>query len=445
MTLISENYNHFYDKFSNTTSSELECTLREVNRSFFKDQHHFCNATWDGLSCWPATAANAISTISCFPELNGVLYDTTQNASRGCYSNGTWEEKSDYSSCIPLLIEEGIFQGLWDVKEASTIYFVGYSISLLAVIVALGIFLHFKNLRCLRNAIHTNLMLTYLLIDITWIITATIQSSHSYAANEVTCILILLLTYLLGTNFFWMFVEGLYLYILAVKTFSIEVVRIHVYAFIGWGLPGLFVAIWATVKAYVSGNNNPDMFILEECPWRMRDNYEYIFVCPIIIVLLVNVFFLGQIMWVLITKLRSATSAESKQYRKAAKALLVLIPLLGVTYILVLVTPSHRTARVVFTYIQAALLSSQGFTVAVLYCFLNGEVQKSLRYLWKKWTTGHSARAGSQRYSMTYRSSHYGSENTKLYRNRAIHNRDSCISFTTTTSVSNCQRYLPEI
>ncbi|GFT58430.1 hypothetical protein TNCV_2119251 [Trichonephila clavipes] len=52
--------------------------------------------------------------------------------------------------------------------------------------------------------------------------------------NSLTCVLVIFLTYLMVTNFFWMFVEGLYLYILAVKTFSIEVVRIQVYALIGW-------------------------------------------------------------------------------------------------------------------------------------------------------------------------------------------------------------------
>ncbi|GFY47327.1 diuretic hormone receptor, partial [Trichonephila inaurata madagascariensis] len=78
-------------------------------------------------------------------------------------------------------------------------------------------------------------------------------------------------------------------------------------------------------------------------------------------------------MWVLITKLRATNTVESEQYRKAAKALLVLIPLLGVTYILVIATPNHRTGEVIFTFIQATLLSIQGFIVAVLYCFLNGE------------------------------------------------------------------------
>ena len=38
------------------------------------------------------------------------------------------------------------------------------------------------------------------------------------------------------------------------------------------------------------------------------------------------------IIYVLITKLRVSNSAESQQYRKATKAMLVLIPLLGAFY-----------------------------------------------------------------------------------------------------------------
>ncbi|GBL86600.1 Diuretic hormone receptor [Araneus ventricosus] len=244
------------------------------------------------------------------------------------------------------------------------------------------------------------------------------------------------------TNFFWMFVEGLYLYILAVKTFSIEVVRIQVYALIGWGIPAVIVVSWASVKAYLSPLSKDPL--VDDCVWQTKDVTDYIFICPIIIVLVVNIFFMCKIMWVLITKLRIATSAESKQYRKAAKALLVLIPLLGTTYMLVIVTPSHRTARVVFSYLQAVLLSTQGFTVAILYCFLNGEVQKSMRHLWRRWSTRRTVH-GSQRYSLSYRSSNCERDNTlKLYRSaRGIQNRGSCVSFTTTTTTnwhSNCNR-----
>lgn len=62
---------------------------------------------------------------------------------------------------------------------------------------------------------------------------------------------------------------------------------------------------------------------------------------------------------VLITKLRSATSAETQQYRKAAKALLVLIPLLGITYILVIVGPAEGISRSIYDGVRAVLLSTQ--------------------------------------------------------------------------------------
>lgn len=86
-------------------------------------------------------------------------------------------------------------------------------------------------------------------------------------------------------------------------------------------------------------------------------------------------------MWVLITKLRAETSTESRQYwsvevahtkksnqsilmcclysRKAAKALLVLTPLLGVAYTLLLVTPSSGPAKTVILFLQATLYSTQ--------------------------------------------------------------------------------------
>ena len=62
----------------------------------------------------------------------------------------------------------------------------------------------------------------------------------------------------------------------------------------------------------------------------------------------------------LITKLRSTNSAETQQYKKATKALLVLLPLLGVTYILVIAPPTdYGVLAQVFAYLQAVLISTQ--------------------------------------------------------------------------------------
>ncbi|GLH07593.1 Diuretic hormone receptor, putative [Gryllus bimaculatus] len=141
---------------------------------------------------------------------------------------------------------------------------------------------------------------------------------------------------------------------------------------------------------------------------------------------------------VLITKLRSANTPETKQYRKATKALLVLFPLLGITYILMMQGPMEGVAGDVFRNTRALLVGLQaydgtvpmfpahggaeypaashellvedivcdrivlrariyggavsfvfccvqGFTVALFYCFLNTEVQNTLRHRLERW------------------------------------------------------------
>lgn len=62
---------------------------------------------------------------------------------------------------------------------------------------------------------------------------------------------------------------------------------------------------------------------------------------------------------VLITKLRSANTAETRQYRKASKALLVLIPLFGLTYLIVLYGPNEGIGKKIFDIARAVLLSTQ--------------------------------------------------------------------------------------
>ena len=67
--------------------------------------------------------------------------------------------------------------------------------------------------------------------------------------------------------------------------------------------------------------------------------------------------------------------------RKAVKAAIVLLPLLGVNNSLALVrTPTDTAVKfAVFTTVCVFLVSFQGFFIALIYCFLNGEVQSTLR------------------------------------------------------------------
>ncbi|GLH07607.1 Diuretic hormone receptor, partial [Gryllus bimaculatus] len=129
-----------------------------------------CAIAWDGVNCWPETPAGALAVQPCFDELNGIRYDIRQNATRMCYSNGTWRNYSDYVHCRELVEAEA------DEDAAMAfVFFVGFCLSLVAIAVAIWIFLYFKDLRCLRNTIHTNLMATYICNDATWIISAVVQ------------------------------------------------------------------------------------------------------------------------------------------------------------------------------------------------------------------------------------------------------------------------------
>ena len=79
---------------------------------------------------------NKMSTLrfSCF------LCDITENASRMCLANGTWSEKTDYSNC-------SMFEPILEVKNgdySDVIYMVGYAVSLIALTIALFIFLKFR-------------------------------------------------------------------------------------------------------------------------------------------------------------------------------------------------------------------------------------------------------------------------------------------------------------
>lgn len=61
----------------------------------------------------------------------------------------------------------------------------------------------------------------------------------------------------------------------------------------------------------------------------------------------------------LVIKLRSANTAETRQYKKSLKALLVLIPLLGITYLVVLIGPANGVTSQLFYVLQAFLISTQ--------------------------------------------------------------------------------------
>ena len=104
---------------------------------------------------------------------------------------------------------------------------------------------------------------------------------------------------------------------------------------------------------------------------------------PVSLLLLCNLVFLVWIMVVVVGKLRSDNSESHHQHWKAAKALLVIIPLLGITYLITLMPPTadkHTTGHIIFQDLRAVLLSTQvGFFVCAL-AVIPGRLNSSPRW-----------------------------------------------------------------
>ncbi|KAG7459681.1 corticotropin-releasing factor receptor 1 [Megalops cyprinoides] len=347
----------------------------------------FCNMSIDGIgTCWPRSRAGEVVTRPCPEFFYGVRYNTTNNVYRECLSNGTWAMKGNYSQCQAILNEEKKSKLHYHI--AVIINYLGHCISLGALLVAFILFMRLRSIRCLRNIIHWNLITAFILRNATWFVVQLTMNPKVHESNVIWCRLVTAAyNYFHVTNFFWMFGEGCYLHTAIVLTYSTDKLRKWMFICIGWCIPFPIIVAWAIGKLYYDN---------EKCWFGKRAGVytDYIYQGPMILVLLINFIFLFNIVRILMTKLRASTTSETIQYRKAVKATLVLLPLLGITYMLFFVNPGEdEISQIVFIYFNSFLESFQGFFVSVFYCFLNSEVRSAVRKRWHRWQDKHSIRA----------------------------------------------------
>ncbi|XP_041941531.1 corticotropin-releasing factor receptor 1 isoform X2 [Alosa sapidissima] len=218
------------------------------------------------------------------------------------------------------------------------------------------------------------------------------MNTEVHESNVLWCrVVTAVYNYFHVTNFFWMFGEGCYLHTAIVLTYSTDKLRKWMFICIGWGIPLPIIVAWAVGKLYYDN---------EKCWFGKRAGVytDYIYQGPMILVLVINFVFLFNIVRILMTKLRASTTSETIQYRKAVKATLVLLPLLGITYMLFFVNPGEdEISQIVFIYFNSFLESFQGFFVSVFYCFLNSEVRSVARKRWHRWQDKHSIRTRGAR------------------------------------------------
>lgn len=107
----------------------------------------------------------------------------------------------------------------------------------------------------------------------------------------------------------------------------------------------------------------------------------------------INLLFLVNIVRILVTKLNdgpaSSANHEGTHVRKALRATLILFPLLGITNLLFFINPKNGTHDKIYIIFNASMQSSQGVFLAILYCFLNSEVQEVIKRHLNRLMTSH--------------------------------------------------------
>ncbi|XP_062388569.1 corticotropin-releasing factor receptor 1-like [Sardina pilchardus] len=351
----------------------------------------FCRTSIDGIgTCWPRSRAGQMVTRPCPEFFLGVRYNTTNSVYRTCLANGTWALKGNYSQCRAILNTQR--KSKLHYRIAVIINYLGHCLSLIALLLAFALFLCLRSIRCLRNIIHWNLISAFILRNATWFIVQLTMNPEVHESNVLWCrVVTAVYNYFHVTNFFWMFGEGCYLHTAIVLTYSTDKLRKWMFICIGWAIPLPIIVAWAIGKLYYDN---------EKCWFGKRAGVytDYIYQGPMILVLVINFVFLFNIVRILMTKLRASTTSETIQYRKAVKATLVLLPLLGITYMLFFVNPGEdEISQIVFIYFNSFLESFQGFFVSVFYCFLNSEVRSAARKRWHRWQDKHSFRTRGAR------------------------------------------------
>ncbi|XP_069815517.1 calcitonin receptor [Dendropsophus ebraccatus] len=361
--------------------SQFKCYERMKRDPPYSKSGIYCNRTWDGWLCWDDTPAGHNVTQNCpdyFPD-----FDTTERASKYCDERGNWFQHpesnrtwSNYTMCISFTKEK--------LKNAYILYYmaiVGHALSILSLLISLGIFFYFKSLSCQRITLHKNLFFSYVLNSLFTIVhlTAVVPDLELVRRGPVSCkVLQFFHQYMMGCNYFWMLCEGIYLHTLIVVAVFAEEQHLHWYYLLGWGFPLVPTSIHAFARTKYFNDN---------CWMSVETHLLYIVHGPIMAALLVNLFFLLNIVLVLVTKLRDTHRAESNMYMKAVRATLILVPLLGIQFVIFPWRPENRLAGEIYDYIMHILMHYQGLLVATIFCFFNGEVQGALKRQWMQYKT----------------------------------------------------------
>ncbi|PKU37060.1 hypothetical protein llap_12636 [Limosa lapponica baueri] len=254
-----------------------------------------------------------------------------------------------------------------------TLTFIGCGVSFCALIVTFILFLAVGVPKSERTTVHKNLIFALAAAE------ALLMFSELAKNNQVLCFTVTAFLHLFFmAAFSWMLVEGLLLWSKVVAVNMSEDRRMKFYYLTGWGLPIVIVGVTlaTSFNKYVADNH---------CWLNVQTNVIWAFVGPVLFILAVNTFVLFRVVMVTVSSARRRSkmltpnsSLENQigvQIWATAKPVLVLLPVLGLTWVCgVLVHLS-----IIWAYVFIVLNSLQGLYIFLVYAIYNSEVRNAIQ------------------------------------------------------------------
>ncbi|CAH3194028.1 unnamed protein product, partial [Porites evermanni] len=184
-----------------------------------------------------------------------------------------------------------------------------------------------------------------------------------------------LIQYFLMAAFCWMLMEGIYLYLFVVKVYNVSS-KMKICHGISWGFPAAMVTLSLSVAAGMDGITS---FVSDEYN-KIGETLSVLLGCPLFVpffaFLRVTFFIrLNKILTELTISIARTNETNIQISPLGIRACVVLIPLLGVTWLFGAFSSTYKA----FAYIFVIFNSTQGFSIFLLHCVRNSEIRERFK------------------------------------------------------------------
>ncbi|XP_057698307.1 pituitary adenylate cyclase-activating polypeptide type I receptor isoform X1 [Corythoichthys intestinalis] len=360
-----------------------------------------CQTIWDEIRCWHRAEVGQVVGVTCTNISQ--LFNNKGYIYRNCTENGWSDLYPTYTEACEFADDNEAESETTYFSNFKQVYTAGYATSLISLISAIFVFTVFRKFHCTRNYIHMNLFFSFILRASAVFIKDEILFSnqdldHCFMSSTSCKSAVAFFQFSILANYFWLLVEGMYLQTLLAFTFVFQKKFFWWYILIGWGLPTTIITAWVLTRNFYDNRGCWDDTDVAFIWWIIK--------APITASLLVNFIIFINVIRILVQKLRSpgVGGNDTSHFKRLAKSTLLLIPLFGMHYMVFAFLPENTGAEARI-FIELGLGSFQGFVVALLYCFLNGEVQAELKKRFWKWQTQNYLRYSKRRRTLFTESS----------------------------------------